>query len=63
MKWYPFLDNTSNIFTLYMFFKYFTYTKVKNILRTFEPDNHKTLRTSKPENFFTGPYKKKECAS
>ena len=38
------------------------YTKVKDILRTFEPDNHKMLRTSQPQNFFTGPYKKK-CIS
>ena len=35
------------------------YTKVKDILRTFEPDNHKMLRTSQPQNFFAGPYKKK----
>ena len=34
------------------------YTKVKDILRTFEPDNHKMLRISKPQNFFSGPYKK-----
>ena len=42
-----------------MFLKYSTYTKVKNILRTFEPDNHKMLRTSQPQKIFTGPYKKK----
>ncbi len=48
-------------FTLHMFFKYSTYTKIKNILRTFETDNHKILRTSQPKKLFTGPYKKKEC--
>ena len=42
-----------------MFYRYYTYTKVKDILRTFEPDNHKMLRTSQPQNFFAGPYKKK----
>ena len=45
-----------------MLFKYSTYTKIKNILRTFEPDNHKILRTSQPQKIFTGPYKKKECS-
>ena len=38
------------------------YTKVKNILRTFEPDYLEMLRTSQPEKIFTGPYKKKRCA-
>ena len=38
------------------------YTKVKDILRTFEPDNHKMLRTSQPQNFFAGPYKKKSVS-
>ena len=47
------------IFTHYVFSRYYTYTKVKDILRTFEPDNHKILRTSQPENFFNGPYKTK----
>ena len=42
-----------------MFYRYYTYTKVKNILRTFEPDNHKMLRTSQPEKIFTGLYKKR----
>ena len=47
------------IFILYTFYRYYTYTKVKDILRTFEPDNHKMLRTSQPKIFFAGPYKKK----
>ena len=38
------------------------YTKIKDILRTFEPDNHKMLRTSQPQNFFAGPYRKKKCS-
>ena len=42
-----------------MFYRYYTYTKVKDILRTFEPDNCEILRTSQPEKIFTGPYKKK----
>ena len=42
-----------------MFYRYYTFTKVKDILRTFEPDNHKLLRTSQPQNVFAGPYKKK----
>ena len=42
-----------------MFYRYYMYTKGKDILRTFEPDNHKMLRTSQPQNFFAGPYKKK----
>ena len=39
------------------------YTKFKDILRTFEPDNCEMLRTSQPEKFFTGPYKKKSVKS
>ena len=41
-----------------MFYRYYTYTKVKDISRTFEPDNDKMLRTSQPQNCFAGPYKK-----
>ena len=33
--------------------------KVKDNLRTFEPDNQEILRTSQPEKIFTGPYIKK----
>ena len=45
-----------------MFYRYYTYIKVKDILKTFEPDNHKMLRTSQPQKFFAGPYKKKQCS-
>ena len=37
-------------------------SKIKDNLRTFEPDNQEILRTSQPEKIFTGPYKKKECS-
>jgi hypothetical protein len=37
------------------------FTDVKNILKTFELDNHVMLRTSQPEKSLTGPYEKKEC--
>ena len=34
-------------------------SKIKDNLRTFEPDNQEILRTSQPEKIFTGPYIKK----
>ena len=43
-----------------MVLHYLTFKKVKDILRTFQPENHKKLRTSQPEKKFAGPYKKKE---
>ena len=35
------------------------FLKIKDTLRTFQPENHWNLRTSQPEKYFAGSYKKK----
>ena len=33
------------------------FLKIKDTLRTFQPENHWNLRTAQPEKYFAGPYK------
>ena len=46
-----------------MILRYFTFEKVKDTLRTFQPENCYKLRTPQPEKKFAGPYKKKKMKS